>query len=80
MRLIFIPGLLGIIRSKYWPIGGKNNVTKAVNRCARCFRAKPCLVEYIMADLPKERTRRKPKQIWSANAANFLGARNELYF
>ncbi|XP_044779823.1 uncharacterized protein LOC123327468 [Drosophila simulans] len=47
--------LLGAIRSQYWPIGGRKTVTKAVNRCIRCFRSKPRLLEHIMADLPKER-------------------------
>jgi len=28
---------------------------KAVNKCIRCFRMNPRVVEHIMADLPKER-------------------------
>jgi len=28
---------------------------KAVNKCIRCFRMKPRVVEHIMVDLPKER-------------------------
>ncbi|XP_041448448.1 uncharacterized protein LOC121404005 [Drosophila obscura] len=137
--------LLGLLRSQYWPIGGRKTVTKAVNKCVRCFRTKPRVLEHIMADLPKERldgshafeitgvdfcgpffykpearnkipikcyvcvficfvtkavhlelikdlstvsflhglkrficTRRRPRQIWSDNATNFVGARNEL--
>jgi len=30
-------------------------VIKAFNKCVRCFPTKTCLVEHIMADLPKER-------------------------
>ncbi|XP_043063573.1 uncharacterized protein LOC122319825 [Drosophila ficusphila] len=137
--------LLCIVRSQYWPIGGRKTVSKVLNKCVRCFRTKPRLVEHVMADLPKERldgshafevtgidfcgpffykpevrnkapvkcyvcvficfatkaihlelirdlstvsflhglkrficTRRKPRQIWSDNATNFVGARNEL--
>lgn len=47
--------LLGASRSQYGPIGGRKTVTKAVNRCIRCFRIKPRLIEHIMADLSKER-------------------------
>jgi len=65
---------------------------KAENKCIRCFRMKPRVVEHVMADLPKERldgsflhglkrficTRRRPGQIWSDNATNFVGARYKL--
>jgi len=47
--------LLGIIRSQYWPVGGRKTVMKAINKCIRCFRMKPRVVEHIMAGLPKER-------------------------
>jgi len=36
----------------YW---GRKTVIKAVNKCIRCFRMKPRVVEHIVADLPKER-------------------------
>jgi len=48
--------LLGIVRSQYWPFGGRKSVMKVVNKCIRCFRMKPRVVEHIMADLPKERS------------------------
>ncbi|XP_060665803.1 uncharacterized protein LOC132798101 [Drosophila nasuta] len=47
--------LLAKIRLQYWPIGGLRTVSKVVRNCIECFRAKPTVLEPIMASLPKER-------------------------
>ncbi|XP_044571437.1 uncharacterized protein LOC123257248 [Drosophila ananassae] len=112
--------LLAMIRSQYWPIGGRKTVLKATNKCVRCFRMKPRLLEHVMGDLPKEsvegyqvfdvtgidfcgpffyksEVRNKApikcyisvficfttkavhlELIWSDNATNFVGAKNQL--
>ena len=33
--------LLATIRLQYWPLGGRKAVTRVVNKCIKCFRAKP---------------------------------------
>ncbi|KAH8410531.1 hypothetical protein KR222_007552, partial [Zaprionus bogoriensis] len=47
--------LLAHIRLQYWPIGGRKTVSSVVSKCIICFKAKPRLVEHMMADLPKDR-------------------------
>ncbi|XP_054727158.1 uncharacterized protein LOC129236895 [Anastrepha obliqua] len=49
--------LLATIRLQYWPIGGRKSVTAVLNKCLRCFRAKPILMRHIMGNLPAERVR-----------------------
>ncbi|XP_041449947.1 uncharacterized protein LOC111078344 [Drosophila obscura] len=124
------------LRQRYWPIGGLKAVSNIINRCVRCFRMRPKLLEQVMAPLPAERVqpsptfhvtgidfcgpfyvksevsnrsptkcyisificfaakathlelvedlstfislRGKPHTIWTDNATNFVGARNEL--
>ncbi|XP_060665443.1 uncharacterized protein LOC132797709 [Drosophila nasuta] len=47
--------LLAKIRLQYWPIGGLRTVSKVVRNCIECFRAKPTVLEPIMASLLNSR-------------------------
>lgn len=46
---------LHLIRQRYWPIDGRNQVRHIIRKCVRCFRVNPTTVNYPMSDLPKER-------------------------
>ncbi|XP_044315306.1 uncharacterized protein LOC123037686 [Drosophila rhopaloa] len=63
--------LLAMIRSQYWPIGGRKTVTKALHKCIRCFRSKPRLLEHIMADLPEQRV--NGCQVFGVTGVDFCG-------
>ncbi|XP_044573592.1 uncharacterized protein LOC123257730 [Drosophila ananassae] len=63
--------LLATIRSQYWPIGGRKVVLKATNKCVRCFRMKPRLLEHVMGDLPKERV--EGYQVFDVTGIDFCG-------
>ncbi|XP_055714777.1 uncharacterized protein LOC129808897 [Phlebotomus papatasi] len=43
------------LRQRYWPLSGRNLTRKICHQCIRCFRARPRLLEQIMADLPPQR-------------------------
>lgn len=47
--------LLATIRLQYWPLGGRKEVSRVINKCVRCFRLRPRYVEHIMGSLPKDR-------------------------
>nr|CAI5862749.1 unnamed protein product [Callosobruchus analis] len=48
-------GLLASIRERFWPIGGKGLVRKAVRDCIPCFRFSLSQEKYLMGSLPKAR-------------------------
>lgn len=48
---------LYIIRRKFWPLDGRNQVRKIIRSCIRCFRFKANETEYKMGDLPESRVR-----------------------
>ncbi|XP_065078747.1 uncharacterized protein LOC135701754 [Ochlerotatus camptorhynchus] len=47
--------LLGTVRQRYWPLGGRNLARKIVHQCQRCFRAKPSIIQQQMGELPAAR-------------------------
>ncbi|XP_058837430.1 uncharacterized protein LOC131693535 [Topomyia yanbarensis] len=47
--------LLGVVRLKFWPLGGRSVARHIVHKCQRCFRSKPTLVQQFMGDLPASR-------------------------
>lgn len=46
---------LASLRTRYWPLAGKNAVKRNIKNCITCFKSKPNQANYIMADLPAER-------------------------
>lgn len=44
--------LLAATRQRYWTIKGKTMARNIVQKCVRCTRAKPKLIQQIMGDLP----------------------------
>lgn len=47
--------LLGTVRQRYWPLGGRNIARKVVRQCLRCFRIKPSAIQQQMGELPAAR-------------------------
>jgi len=47
--------LLFIIRTKYWPISGRNAIRKVLHRCLVCCQARAAPVRQLMGDLPAAR-------------------------
>lgn len=47
--------LLSILRLKYWPIDGINQVKSLIRSCIVCFKVKPKPVEFLMGNLPSNR-------------------------
>lgn len=47
--------LLGIIRLRYWPLGGLNLVKCILRKCLLCVRLKPKIYKYIQGNLPRDR-------------------------
>lgn len=47
--------LLGTVRLKFWPLGGRSIARNVVHRCLKCFRSKPLPVHQFMGELPEAR-------------------------
>ncbi|XP_064553360.1 uncharacterized protein LOC135438811 isoform X1 [Drosophila montana] len=63
--------LLATLRQRYWPIGGLKAVSNIINRCVRCFRMRPKLLEQVMAPLPAERV--QPSPTFHVTGIDFCG-------
>jgi len=50
-------GIAWIVKTKYWPIEGRNFVGSVLNKCVRCFWIKPKIFQHIMGSLPADRVR-----------------------
>lgn len=47
--------LLAHIRSRFWPIAGRNEVRKILSNCVICFKVKPVTVDTLLGQLPLNR-------------------------
>ncbi|XP_058810958.1 uncharacterized protein LOC131675834 [Topomyia yanbarensis] len=47
--------LLGTVRLRYWPLGGRDVVRQIVHKFLRCFRVKPTRIQQFMGELPASR-------------------------
>ncbi|KAF0729511.1 Integrase catalytic domain-containing protein, partial [Aphis craccivora] len=47
--------MLCSVRSRYWPLNGRNLARSTIHECVTCFRYKPVVVQPIMGNLPMER-------------------------
>ncbi|XP_055629519.1 uncharacterized protein LOC129770600 [Toxorhynchites rutilus septentrionalis] len=47
--------LLGAIRLRYWPLGGRNLARYTVHHCQKCYRSKPSAIQQFMGELPSAR-------------------------
>ncbi|XP_053968620.1 uncharacterized protein LOC128870048 [Anastrepha ludens] len=63
--------LLASIRQQFWPIGGRKTVSKIINKCLRCFRLKPRVLQQIMGQLPTDRVR--PSRPFITTGVDYCG-------
>lgn len=47
--------LLGVVRLKFWPLGGRSVARNVVHQCLKCWRAKPSPAQQLMGELPAPR-------------------------
>ena len=52
--------VLSSIRTKYWPLRGRQIVRSVLRNCITCFRTKPTEVAQKMGDLPRSRVTPSP--------------------
>ena len=63
--------LLGTVRLRYWPLGGRSVVREIVHHCNRCFRANPKTVQQFMGELPPARVTVSPP--FSSTGVDYFG-------
>jgi len=63
--------MLTAIRTKYWPINGRNIARKISRKCVKCFRYKPVVVQPIMGNLPQARI--EPVKPFQRSGVDFAG-------
>lgn len=63
--------LLAILRTRFWPISGRNSVKNILRKCMTCFRVKPKTYQQIMGDLPASRV--TPTRVFNICGTDFAG-------
>ncbi|XP_037941449.1 uncharacterized protein LOC119674385 [Teleopsis dalmanni] len=63
--------VLASIRLQYWPMGGRKLVSRVINKCITCFRAKPTVARHIMGQLPHERVH--PNRAFVITGVDYCG-------
>lgn len=64
--------LLGSVRQRYWPIGGRRDTTKTVKNCISCFRFSPTVPDTLMGDLPGERVT-EARRVFQVTGVDYAG-------
>ncbi|XP_052567338.1 uncharacterized protein LOC120430428 [Culex pipiens pallens] len=47
--------VLGVVRLRFWPLGGRSVIREVIHHCKECFRSKPVAVQQFMGELPSAR-------------------------
>ncbi|KAL4096396.1 hypothetical protein QTP88_021358 [Uroleucon formosanum] len=63
--------MLTSIRTKYWPVNGRNIARKITQKCVKCFKYKPVVVQPIMGNLPQARI--EPAKPFQRSGVDFAG-------
>lgn len=63
--------LLGAVRLRFWPLGGRNLARHVVHQCIKCFRSKPSAIQQFMGDLPSPRV--SPSRPFSQTGVDYFG-------
>jgi len=63
--------MLTAVGTKYWPINGRNIALKITQKCVKCFRYKPVVVQPIMGNLTQARI--EPAKPFQRSGVDFAG-------
>lgn len=63
--------MLSRIRSKYWPLNGRNIARKIAQKYVKCFKYRPAVMQPIMGDLPQSRI--EPAKPFQKSGVDFAG-------